>query len=68
MVTIRESPFLFQHDCSSVHNASSIKAWFDEFGVKEVVWLERSPDLRYTEHLGSDLGANFMVSYVTRVG
>lgn len=28
--------FLFQYDC--VHEASSIKKWFSQFGVEKLVW------------------------------
>ncbi|KAK3545507.1 hypothetical protein QTP70_007761 [Hemibagrus guttatus] len=30
-----DDPFLFQHDCTPVHKASSIKTWMSEFGVEE---------------------------------
>ncbi|KAK3573525.1 hypothetical protein QTP86_026051 [Hemibagrus guttatus] len=29
-------PFLFQHDCTPVHKARSIKTWMSEFGVEEL--------------------------------
>ncbi|KAK3531093.1 hypothetical protein QTP70_010360 [Hemibagrus guttatus] len=34
-----DDPFLFQHDCTSVHKAMS------DFGVEELDWPAQSPDL-----------------------
>ncbi|KAK3555144.1 hypothetical protein QTP86_009995 [Hemibagrus guttatus] len=33
-----DDPFLFQHDCTLVRKARSIKTWMSEFGVEEVDW------------------------------
>jgi len=43
-----DGPFLFQHDCTPVHKASSIKTWMSEFGVEELDWPAQSPDLNPT--------------------
>ena len=45
-------PFLFQHDCAPVHKARSIKTWMSEFGVEELDWPEKSPDLNPIEPCG----------------
>ena len=37
-----DGPFLFQHDCASVHKARSIKTWMREFGVDELEWPAQS--------------------------
>ncbi|KAI4901192.1 hypothetical protein NFI96_032155, partial [Prochilodus magdalenae] len=40
-----DGPFLFQHDRTPVHRASSIKTWMSESGVEELDWPAQSPDL-----------------------
>ena len=44
-------PFLFPHDCTAVHKATSIKTWLSEFGVEELDRPAQSPDLNPIEHL-----------------
>jgi len=46
-----DGPFLFQHDCASVHKARSIKTWMSQFGVEELDRPAQSPDLNPIEHL-----------------
>ena len=48
-------PFLFQHDCTPVHKAKSIKTWMSEFGVEELDLCAQSPDLNPIEHLWDEL-------------
>lgn len=50
MDTVWESPSLFQHDCVSVHKASSIDTRLDEFSVKELPWPAQSPDFKPIKH------------------
>ncbi|KAI4904329.1 hypothetical protein NFI96_010102 [Prochilodus magdalenae] len=38
-----DGPFLFQHDRTPVHRASSIKTWMSESGVEELDWPALSP-------------------------
>ena len=52
------APFLFQHDCTLVDKARSIKpiqTWMDKFGVGELDWPPKIPDLKPTEHLWDEL-------------
>lgn len=44
-----ECLYLLQHDCASVYKASSIRTWFDQFGVKELKWSAQTTDLNLLE-------------------
>jgi len=47
-----DGPFLFQHDCTPVNKARSIKTWMSQSGVEELDWPAQSPDLNPIEQLG----------------
>ncbi|KAI4890656.1 hypothetical protein NFI96_006888 [Prochilodus magdalenae] len=50
-----DGPFLFQHDRTPVHRASSIKTWMSESGVEELDRHAHGPDLHPIEHLWDGL-------------
>ncbi|KAK3557283.1 hypothetical protein QTP70_026274, partial [Hemibagrus guttatus] len=50
-----DDPFLFQHDCTPVTKARSIKTWMREFGVEELDWTAQNPDLNPIEHFWDEL-------------
>ena len=59
----REGPFLFQHDCVSVHEARFVKTWLGEFGVQELDWNAQSPDSNPIEHLWDKLEQRYFCPY-----
>ncbi|KAK3508009.1 hypothetical protein QTP70_010149 [Hemibagrus guttatus] len=63
-----DDPFLFQHDCTPVHKARSIKTWMSEFGVEELDWPAQSPDLNQTEHLWDELEQRLPGLTTTAIG
>ncbi|KAK3547923.1 hypothetical protein QTP70_001001 [Hemibagrus guttatus] len=70
--TLREEfgdgSFLFQHDCTPVHKARSIKTWMSEFGVEELDWPAQSPDLNLTEHLWDELEWRLVIMDYRKTG